>query len=230
MASEHERLASRPQHERLDVTDDILPRAARAAVFDVDGTLLDSNARRVESWSEACRRHGLHIDKDKYLKETGRSGRDIVDLLCKEQGVDLPEPERASLVEDESNIFTDTGLPESGLIPVVLDIVGEAKRRGLKLAVCSGGQAQVVEQVLRERGLGDTFDAVVTSKDVPHAKPAPDIFRLAAERLGVEPGACVAYEDAEQGVVSARSAGYMAVVDVTHLPGHPEREERHGPA
>jgi len=210
------------------VSEAVLPAKAKGAVVDMDGTLLDSNELRVGSWQAACERHGLTIDKDKYMKETGRSGKDIVDSLCKEQGKDLSEDERKELVEDEGKIFKKHKLPAADLVPVVLDIVKAAKERGLKMAVASGGQHDVVEKILKDHGIDDMFDVVVTSKDVENCKPAPDIFLLAADKLGVKPEECVAYEDAEQGIKSAAAAQFLKVVDVTKLDGHPEKEEKHG--
>ncbi|EFJ43023.1 hypothetical protein VOLCADRAFT_96762 [Volvox carteri f. nagariensis] len=207
---------------RLHVHEGILPQRARGAVFDMDGTLLDTNDRRVESWQAACSQHGLHMDKPTYMALTGMSGQDIVDRLCADQGVDLPLEARRDLVTEENRLFKERGLPASPAVSPVLDVLDEAQRRGMKLAVCSGGTRDAVERSLSERGLADRFEAIVTSADVPHAKPEPDIFLLAAERLGLRPEQCVAFEDAPMGKQSARAAGYLAVVDVTKLPGHPD--------
>ena len=76
---------------------------------------------------------------------------------------------------------------------------------------------------LRGHGILDLFDAVVTCEDVKHGKPAPDLYLLAAEKLGVDPKRCTAYEDAELGMQSAKAAG-MTVVDVRLLDGYPTDE------
>ncbi|KAG2497901.1 hypothetical protein HYH03_004166 [Edaphochlamys debaryana] len=214
--------------QRLHVHEGLLPSRAKGAVFDMDGTLLDTNDRRVESWQAACSKRGLKIDKETYMALTGMAGHNIVDKLCKDQGVELPPEEVEALVKEESKIFKEKGLPNSPAVSPVLDILDEAARRGLKLAVCSGGRKDAVERSLAERGLADRFQAVVTSADVQNCKPSPDIFCLAAEKLGLAPGDCVAYEDAEMGKRSAREAGYLAVIDVTSLGGHPENQEREG--
>ncbi|KXZ56120.1 hypothetical protein GPECTOR_1g100 [Gonium pectorale] len=211
---------------RLHVHEGILPTRAKGAVFDMDGTLLDTNDRRVESWVAACAKRGLRMDKETYMALTGMAGHDIVDKLCTDQGVDLPAEERDALIKEESRIFKEEGLPRSAAVSPVLDILEEAQRRGLKLAVCSGGRKDAVERSLVDRGLADRFHAVVTSADVQHAKPEPDIFLLAADKLGLSPGECVAFEDAEMGKRSARAAGYLSVIDVTGLPGHPQEGDK----
>ncbi|GLI68614.1 hypothetical protein VaNZ11_013087, partial [Volvox africanus] len=108
---------------RLHVHEGILPRRARGAVFDMDGTLLDTNDRRVESWQTACSRHGLRIDKKTYMDLTGMSGQDIVDKLCADQGVDLSPEERKALVEAENDIFKARGLPRSPAVSPVMDVL-----------------------------------------------------------------------------------------------------------
>lgn len=210
------------------VSEDLLPAKAKGAVFDMDGTLIDSNTLHVGSWQQACERVGLKIDKDTYMRETGKSGSDIVAQLCKEQNKELSEEDTKQLVEDESKIFKNDKLPDADLVPQVIKIVKAAKAKGLKMAVASGGQHDVVEKILKEHGLEDMFDVVVTSKDVENCKPAPDIFLLAADKLGVQPEECVAYEDAEMGFKSASAARFLKVVDVTKLDGHPQKEEMHG--
>ena len=84
------------------------------------------------------------------------------------------------------------------------------------MAVASGGIRRIVTQTLEAAGLSALFPVVVTADDVAHGKPAPDIFLLAAERLGVAPSACVVYEDGDLGLEAAQRAG-MRAVDVRVL-------------
>jgi len=84
----------------------------------------------------------------------------------------------------------------------------------IPMAVATGGRRAVFTATLRATGLGWLFDAVVTIDEVRHGKPAPDLFLLAAERLGVVPCDCVVYEDSLQGLRAAQVAG-MTAIDVT---------------
>lgn len=106
------------------------------------------------------------------------------------------------------------------LIHPVVAIAMDAKAKGLPIAVASSGVKPTVTGHLRGHGILDLFDAVVTCEDVKHGKPAPDLYLLAAEKLGVDPKRCTAYEDAELGMQSAKAAG-MTVVDVRLLDGYP---------
>ena len=95
-----------------------------------------------------------------------------------------------------------------------------AKARGKRVAVASSGVKTTVLEHLEHHGLLDLFEVVVTCEDVTRGKPAPDLYALAAEKLGVAPERCCAYEDAVLGVESARAAGYKRVVDVRAMSGY----------
>jgi len=207
---------------------DLFPAEAQAAIFDMDGTLLASNEHRINSWQKATREHGLDISEEKYMQETGKSGKDIVKDLAEEQGKGMSEEEHKEVANKESKHFIEGGgLDQSKPIPQVVDIAKAAQARGLKMAVASGGQRDVVDKAMKDYKLGEMFEAVVTSKDVPHAKPDPDIFLLAAERLGVDINKCVIFEDAPKGFEAAERAGALKVVDVTTLPGHPDKDRQY---
>jgi HAD superfamily hydrolase (TIGR01509 family) len=85
--------------------------------------------------------------------------------------------------------------------------------------VASGGERKVVLRTLELIGLGQTFPVVVTAEDVVHGKPAPDMFLLAAEKMGVSPADCVVFEDAVLGLEAARRAGMASVLVRTPLVG-----------
>jgi HAD superfamily hydrolase (TIGR01509 family) len=84
------------------------------------------------------------------------------------------------------------------------------------MAVATGGMRLIIEPMLADTGIRDWFDAVVTADDVEHHKPAPDTYLLAAERLGVEPARCCAFEDTDLGLEAIHAAG-MTAVDIRPL-------------
>ena len=91
----------------------------------------------------------------------------------------------------------------------------------LPMAVVSGGPRAAVVDSLHAVGISGLFDPVITVDDVAHGKPAPDAYLLAAQRLGVDPAQCVAYEDSGSGMTSAREAGVGVIIDVRlHDPKH----------
>jgi beta-phosphoglucomutase-like phosphatase (HAD superfamily) len=106
-------------------------------------------------------------------------------------------------------------MSQVGPVPEVVAIAREHQGR-VPMAVASGGQLPIIEQVLVHLGIRDLFSAVVTSEAVTRQKPAPDIFLEAARRIGIEPRFCRAYEDTDLGLTAIRAAG-MEAVDVRLL-------------
>jgi HAD superfamily hydrolase (TIGR01509 family) len=95
--------------------------------------------------------------------------------------------------------------------------IARAARGRLPLAVASGSHRELVESTLAAIGTRDWWQAIVAAEDVTQPKPAPDIFLEAARRLGVAPGDCTVYEDADLGLLAAQRAG-MRAVDIRRLP------------
>ncbi len=95
----------------------------------------------------------------------------------------------------------------SAALPGAVELVGKLKASGMTIAVASSSILPWVEACLEKLGLTGTFDAIISGSDVQNGKPDPEIYRLAASRLGVAPGECLAIEDAPAGIESAKSAG-----------------------
>jgi HAD superfamily hydrolase (TIGR01509 family) len=112
--------------------------------------------------------------------------------------------------------------------PIIEGAVETVRRiaAGRPTAVASSAHAEVIAAALRATGLGDTFDAIVSSDEVPHGKPAPDVYLETARRLGIEPDRCLVVEDSYNGVRAGRAAG-MTVVLVPNdsVPPAPGTEE-----
>ena len=99
-------------------------------------------------------------------------------------------------------------------IESVVAVARERARLGFPVSVASGGDAPTVDATLRAIGVRDLFPVVVTAAEVQHGKPAPDLFLLAAERMGVPPESCLVFEDSSLGILAAERAGMGAVLVV----------------
>lgn len=200
-----------------------------AALFDVDGTLVDSMSRFFPSWGEAGAKHGgLCMPEDQFYDYAGRPLPDIVEDLYRKQhsGADPPEGFVAAFLESKKRFHARReerdGPPPA--IECVAAIARAWKAQGIPVVCATSGLRDHVEPHLAAAGLGDLFppEKIVCAADLPRGrgKPLPDIFLKAAEVAGADASQCVAYEDAEAGLRSAWRAG-CAVVDVTGLPGYP---------
>ncbi|KAF5834270.1 HAD-like domain-containing protein [Dunaliella salina] len=205
---------------------ELIPPETKGCLFDMDGTLLDSTDQRVRSWNQAVQKHGLTMDKETYLNETGKAGPLILESLCQQQGKSLSDEVKQGIIKDMTEFFVTHGLPQSQPIPAIVRIAEVAQARGLKLALATGSEEEIIHKTMTDFGLGNLFKVVVSSQNVGRTKPEPDIFLAAAERIGLKASECVVFEDSKSGLQAGRAAGAMRVVDVTTLPGHPEFERR----
>ena len=186
-------------------------REIKGIVFDCDGTLADTMPLHWQAWSSVTAKHGLNFPEDRFYSLGGVPSRDILKMLCEEQGLQL---DHLALAHEKEEAYLPF-LPQVQPIQIVV-AVAEANHGKLPMAVASGGMKTIIEEVLRHLKIRHYFDAVVTSEDVQRQKPAPDIFLEAARRIGIPPEHCRAYEDTELGLQAIRAAG-MEAIDVREL-------------
>ena len=185
----------------------------RGLIFDCDGTLADTMPLHWRAWQVIAARHRLHLPEDRFYALGGVPSREIVRMLSVEQGLGLDHLAVAREKEAEYLPLIAQVEPINAVVGVARDNFGK-----MPMAVASGSTRRVIEQVLERLDIRHLFQAVVTSEDVPHQKPAPDIFLEAARRIGVPPQFCRAYEDSQLGMQAIRAAG-MEAVDVRTLLG-----------
>ena len=173
-------------------------------IFDLDGTLIDSMPLHYRAWNEAMRRAGLpdDLDEDFFYSLAGVPLRRVTDLLVQRYGRRFGDPR---IAREKEALFAALQADARLIKPTV-----EFARRVAAthpVAIASGGPRHVVRQSLKISGLKSLFPVVVTSDDVAHGKPAPDMFLLAAKRMKVAPERCLVFEDAEPGIIAAKAAG-----------------------
>lgn len=185
------------------------PPGCGGLIFDCDGTLVDSMPLHYKAWSAVLPRHGLAFKEAWFYEWAGMPIIAIIERLAQEQGVTV---DAAAIGAERDSYFHS--LPESELLPVqaVVDIAAHYRGQ-VPMAVATGSTVPSASTSLRVIGVLDWFDEVISSQDVGLPKPAPDVFLVAAQRMGVAPAECVVFEDGEAGIQAAHAAG-MAVVDV----------------
>ena len=188
----------------------------KAVVFDLDGTLVDSEPLAYEAWRRELRRHGYELLERDQEATRGRTYR-AAHAYFAERVDGMPA------ADEFWGRFSGTlfELFETELTPFE-DAVATARelhRRGVPIAIASASPRERLDATLRAARLDGLFDVTVAGDEVEHAKPAPDLFVAAAVRLGIPPDQCVAVEDSPIGVESALAAG-MTVVAVARKPEH----------
>ncbi len=180
-------------------------------IFDCDGTLADTMPFHWQAWQTVVARYGLEFSEERFYSLGGVPSRDILKMLSSEQGIEI---DPLAVAKEKEAAYLPL-LPGVKPIQRVAEIAW-ANHGKIPMAVASGGTRSGIGQVLAHLGIRHLFEAVVTSEDVVHQKPAPDIFLEAAARIEVAPIHCRAYEDTDLGMQAIRSAG-MEAVDVREL-------------
>jgi HAD superfamily hydrolase (TIGR01509 family) len=178
-------------------------------IFDCDGTLADSMLVHHQAWLAALRLHGATFDFDweLFTSRAGMSLPNTVEALNQQFAMSM-DPEAVTAAQRaEYERFLPTVRPIAPVVELALRV-----SRSAPVSVASGGERNIVLRTLELIGLGDTFSVVVTPEEVRHGKPAPDMFLLAAERMGVPPAECVVFEDSPLGMEAASRAGMTCVL------------------
>jgi len=183
--------------------------ADRAAVFDLDGTLVDNMRYHVEAWLRFCARRGIAADRSRFEREfAGRKNEEIVPALL---GPGLSPEEIRAIAEEKESEYRRLYRPHLALVAGAGDLLSRLRRSGVALAIATAAPLENRRLVIDGLGLASRFDAIIGAEQAPRGKPSPDLFLAAARALGVPPSACVAFEDAPLGIQAAKAAGMFAV-------------------
>ena len=177
-------------------------------IFDCDGTLIDTMPIHFLAWDEALRALGnpKPLSSELFYSYGGVPTRRVAELFIEHHSLRANPVELFHLKE---KLFVEKLAQVQLIEPVVAFARRVAKTH--PVSVASGGPRDVVNHSLKLAGLSELFPIVITADDVVHGKPAPDMFLLAAQRMGVAPEQCLVFEDAEPGIRAGLAAGMQVV-------------------
>ena len=178
---------------------------AKALIFDIDGTLVDTMEIHYKAWEKMFAIQGFSYPREVFYELAGIPTYKIVPILNERYNLKL-DPEE-TMNEKEKYFMEYFGAVKE--IKVVSDIA--RKYHGiLPMSLGTGGRKDIAQMTMETVGLSKYFEIMVAAEDVIHHKPAPDTFLKCAELMGIEPRFCQVFEDGELGLQAARTAGMIA--------------------
>ena len=195
-----------------------------AVIFDVDGLLVDTETCDYEAWRELHEAHGLELTLPGYCWNAGMYGsweRMYADL----SQVSGHTPE--ALHARRNPRFRELVHARLRPSPELLKLLDLLELHGIRRGIASSSDSDWVAYLLEGLEIRERFEAIATGHDVQRRKPAPDVYLLAARRLGVDPACCVALEDSSHGIAAARAAGMGVITIPNSVSEHQDLSAAH---
>jgi len=180
-------------------------------LWDMDGVIEDTGPLHYRSWVVALGRHGATITEDEFWESFGRRNDAIIRGFL---GSAVNDAEISTISDDKEAAYRQIAAAEVTAASGVRELLAGLKAAGYRQALASSAPRANIDLVLRVLGLADYFEALVDGSEVSEGKPHPEVFLLAAARLGVGSENSLVIEDAVYGIQAARRAG-MSVIAVT---------------
>lgn len=175
----------------------------QALLFDLDGTLAETDSLHLPTWAAVLKPHGIEVDEELYrARISGRSNT----IIAKDLVPSLTAEEIQAIADAKEEDFRERAVDLEPL-PGLVDFIESSRERGLKIALVTNAPKKNVIAILAALGLDDDFDLVVVADEVGAGKPDPAPYRAAVERLGIAPEDALAFEDSPSGITSAVGAG-----------------------
>ena len=181
----------------------------KAAIFDLDGTLVESEPFHQKAWEEINIKYRMPVMTLDYMNTVGGlKSVAICEQWCQMHNLDL---DCQNLAREKMELYKKKYLQQVPLLKEIADILVRAKKNGLKVAVATGSQLPETKYRLEKYKLQEFIDTIVSSDQVRHGKPAPDTYLTAAQRLQTEPHDCIVFEDTPLGLEGIKNAGMTAI-------------------
>src|SRR6266700_3335057 len=191
--------------------------ASRAVLWDMDGTLVDSEDLHWISWKSTLAMDGIFITHRQFLSSFGQRNDSILPQWLGAEAT----PERMEKIANAKEELYRRRVRRNGISPLpgVTNWLHRLHQEGWLQAIASAAPRANIDAILEALSATDTFQAIVSAEDVHRGKPDPEVYLTAAARIGVSPDRCIVVEDAVAGVQGARSAG-MRSIGVSHNGAH----------
>ena len=183
----------------------------KAVIFDLDGVICFTDKYHYQAWKALADRLGIYFDEVINNRLRGVSRMASLEIILERAEKTYTEEEKLAFAEEKNNTYRGllANMSPADLTDEVRDTLAELRRRGYLLAI--GSSSKNTKFILGQIGLADFFDAISDGTDITRSKPDPEVFQIAAQKLGVESGLCAVVEDAKAGIQAAKAAGMTAL-------------------
>ena len=187
----------------------------RAVLWDLDGTIVDSALYHKLAWRETFTKRGLDFTEDNFIFSFGRRNEEIIRKLISPS----MSPQEIAIISDEKEeTFRRLMKNSTKALPGVLELLESLAKAKFKLALASSTPGDNVRLITEILGIKNDFKVFIAGEDVSEGKPSPQVFLLAAQKLGVQPQNCVVIEDAVVGVRAAKRGGMYCIAVTNTSP------------
>lgn len=180
----------------------------KGAIFDIDGTVLDSMGAWLDMTQQFFSEHGIEISKEINIDYQGKTLEETLPDIQKKYMPEITLEELLDIFVDKMRDEYKNNIPPK---PGVCEYIRRLHDNGIKIAIATSGFPELSQSALKRIGIDDCIDARAFSYEVGCSKSEPDVYLLAARRLGLKPQDCVVFEDIITGIKSAKAAGFTAV-------------------
>jgi len=185
-----------------------------AVIWDMDGVIADTASFHLSAWQEIFGKRGVKFTEGDFRHSFGRRNDTIIRKTLGEQ---IAQDEIEAIAGEKEATFRRMIGQKIRPLPGAVELLQSLKQNGVKMALASSTPIENIRLITGSLGIANCFQAIVTGHEVTEGKPSPQVFLMAAQRLGVEPENCVVIEDAVAGVTAAKRAGMHCVaVTSTH--------------
>jgi len=192
-----------------------------AAIFDMDGTMINNMAYHKKAWREFAKRHGFDVSDEEFREKI--SGKKNDQIYANILGNTITPDEIKKYTEEKEAIYRELYAADIEPIAGLHHVITALQKAGKKIAVATTAPKDNRDFGFKALGLENTFDAILGDEHVTNGKPHPEIYLKTAEQLGIDPARCLVFEDTPSGVASGKAAG-MKVVGI--LTGYSEEDLR----
>ncbi len=184
----------------------------QGVIFDLDGVIVSTDELHYQGWKHMADTEGIYFDREINERLRGVSRMESLEIILEKATKKYTEEQKEALATLKNDYYKEllaTKLSSKDILPGVKEVLVGLKAKGAKIAI--GSSSKNTPTILKQIGLDKAFDAISDGNNIVNSKPDPEVFLIAAERLGLKPEVCLVVEDAEAGITAALAANMKAL-------------------